>query len=612
MLDFFFRRRARADAAAAPEQPAELLRRGQEFAAQGLTQEALDAFDRGLALAPKDPDLHLNRGNALHALGRPQEALAAYDRVLELAPDYAGAAYNQGLVLRSLGSHDDAVAALDVALAIRPDFPDALNTRAVALTEKGKYADALSAFERLASLAPAYPDVLGNIAYTAAQIGDWSARERVLPSIEAAVERRSPVVAPFVLLGITAEAGAQLANARSFVNARHPAQAAVWEGERYGHDRIRVAYLSADFRDHAVSYLMAGVLERHDRDRFEIAGISWGAPDAGPMRARLVCAFDHFVDVRLRSDAEVARSLREAEVDIAVDLMGHTGGSRPGIFAQRPAPVQVGYLGYPGTTGASYVDYILADRFVIPEAQRRHYSESVVYLPDSFQANDDRRPAAASAPTRGEARIPPDAFVYCSFNNGYKINRAMFDVWMRILRAVDNGVLWLHASNEALADNLRGAARDRNVDPARLILADKVGYAEHLARLSLADVFLDTLPFNGGTTASDALWSGVPVLTCAGNAFAARMAGSLLTACGLPELVTHTLTDYEDLAIALGRDAASVAAKRQRLGSARTAPLFDTDRFRRHLEAAYATMIERAQRGESPCDFAVDPIQANP
>jgi predicted O-linked N-acetylglucosamine transferase (SPINDLY family) len=385
--------------------------------------------------------------------------------------------------------------------------------------------------------------------------------------------------------------------------------APIWKGERYHHDRIRLAYLSADFRVHACSFLLAGLFEHHDRGRFETIAISFGDDDQSEMRSRVMAAFEHFIDVRNQGDLEVARLMRGLEVDIAVDLTGHTLSSRTGILAQRPAPVQVNYLGFPGTMGAPYMDYLIADAVVVPPGQEAHYAEKIVYLPECFQANDDRRGVGAMKPTRSAAGLPGSGFVFCCFNNSYKITPSLFERWLRLLKAVPGSVLWLFASRPVVVQNLRAEARRRGADPGQLVFAEALPYADYLARMQLADLFLDTLPFNGGTTASDALWAGVPVLTCPGEAFASRMAASLLSAIGLPELITHSLEEYESLALELARNPQRLAEIKSKLARNRdTYPLFDTDRFRRHIEAAYTTMWERYQRGEPPASFAVASI----
>jgi predicted O-linked N-acetylglucosamine transferase (SPINDLY family) len=374
-------------------------------------------------------------------------------------------------------------------------------------------------------------------------------------------------------------------------------------------ERVRLAYLSADFHDHATAYLVAELFERHDRARFEVTGFSYGPDDQSAMRARLKAGLDRFVDVRGRSDREVAELMRAEGIDIAVDLKGFTGNNRAGIFAWRGAPLQAAYLGFPATMGASFIDYIIADQVVIPPGLEGAYAEKVVRLPDSYQVNDRQRRIAERTPSRAAAGLPEQGFVFCSFNNNYKIRPATFDVWMRLLRQVEGSVLWLLQDNAAAVENLRRHAEARGVAADRLVFAPRLGLDAHLARHRLADLFLDTFPVNAHTTASDALWAGLPVLTCAGATYAGRVAGSLLHAVGLPELITHSLGDYEALALRLAREPALLASFRQRLVRDRqTCALFDTTRFTRHLEAAYTAMWERQQGGEPPESFAVPAI----
>ena len=374
-------------------------------------------------------------------------------------------------------------------------------------------------------------------------------------------------------------------------------------------ERIRVAYLSSDFNAHATSYLLAGVLERHDRSRFEIYAISFGKSDGSEMRARLEKACEHFVDVSDMSDREVAALLRTERIDIAIDLKGYTRDARTGIFAFRPAPIQVNYLGYPGTMGADYIDYLIADEVVVPEKDQSSYSEKIVYLPDTYQCNDSKRAIAEAPPSRAEAGLPETGFVFCSFNNNYKITPELFDIWMRLLKATGGGVLWLLESNQAAARNLSREAEARGVDPKRIVFAPFVSPSAHLARIPLADLFLDSLPCCAHTTASDALWAGVPVLTCIGNTFAGRVAASLLDAIGLPELVTRSHDAYETQALNLARDPALLQETKAKLARNRmTHPLFDTVHFTRHLEGAYARMQARRAEGLPPAGFAVEAL----
>ena len=376
------------------------------------------------------------------------------------------------------------------------------------------------------------------------------------------------------------------------------------------HDRIRIAYLSTDFHAHATAYLIAGLIESHDRSRFNVIGVSLDRDDHSDMRVRLVGAFDQFHDVRSKSDLEVAKLLNALGIDIAVDLRSYSQDPRPGILAHRPAPIQVGYLAHPGTMGAKFVDYLIADAIVLPFDQQPFYTERIVHLPECYQVNDSRRRIDERTPTRQEAGLPERGFVFCCFDNDYKIHAPVFDVWMRLLGAVEGSMLWLLRDNAVAERNLRTQAAARSIDPDRLVFAERKPAEEHLARHRLADLFLDTLPLNAHTTASDALWAGLPVLTCRGRAFGGRVAASLLHAVGLSELVTDNLQAYEALALRLATDATLLGGLRERLRQNRLSyPLFDTDRFRRHIEAAYTTMWELWQRGERPRSFRVEPYR---
>jgi len=379
------------------------------------------------------------------------------------------------------------------------------------------------------------------------------------------------------------------------------------QDQRYNHDRVRLAYVSGDFNNSAVATLMAGVFEQHDRARFETIAISFGTSAQTPMRRRLEAAFERFIDVSRFSDADIARLLRDIEADIAVDLMGYTGECRTGIFAQRPAPLQVNYLGFAGTMGAPYIDYIVADPTIIPTEHQRHYAERVAYLPHCYLPSDRTRAISPSVPSRAEAGLPESGFVFASFNNSYKFNPAMFDIWMRLLLRAGRSILWLPENNAATRRNLPREAEARGVAGSRLISAPPIpDAAAHLARLSLADLFLDTHPYNAHSTAIDALWAGVPVLTLLGNSFAGRVAASALKAVGLSELIMENPADYEAMALRLAGDPAALSEIRAKLARQRlSAPLFDTARFTRDLESVFISMWERHQRGEPPASFAV-------
>jgi protein O-GlcNAc transferase len=572
--------------------------------------EALESYDRALTLRPDLAAVHYNRGVALSALKRHEEALASYERAIALKRDFVEALNNRGNALAALKRHEEGLASYQRALALRPDFAEALQNSGAALAYLGRHQSAAQALEQALRLDANLPFAKGNLLHSRMHCCDWRSYEEESRRVIADVQAGKRTIEPFMFLAVSDSAEDQLRCSEIWVREQcAPGASAVWTGRRYLHDRIRVAYVSSEFRTHPLGHLMVGLFEQHDRKHFETIAISLGVDDGSPMRTRLKGAFERFVDVRSYSDREVAELMREMEIDIAVDRNGFTTGARPGIFSLRPAPIQVSYLAYPGTTGAEFIDYLIADEVVIPRAQRACYTEKVVYLPDSYLVNDSGRHIAERTPTRAEVRLPDRGFVFCSFNNQYKITPQVFDVWMLLLRQIDGSVLWLLEGNETARRNLRREATVRRVDPQRLIFAPKIAHQDHLARHRRADLFLDTLPYNAHTTASDALWGGLPVLTCMGTTFAGRVAASLLRAVGLPDLITHTLEEYQSLALQLATNPTRLAEIKQRLaGNRLTWPLFDTDRFRRHIEAAYLEMWERQQRGEPPASFGVAPL----
>ncbi len=574
------------------------------------SREALAALEQALLLAPDDGETHFWRGNALLDLDRPGHAVAAYARAAELLPDVAEAHFNLGTVLLDLDRPEPALHAFELALELRPDYVEAWYNRGGALQDLRRHPQAADNFRRLLEIVPAHRYALGMLFYSRQFCCDWTHYARDVAALTDAAAAGPAQDRPLPFLAVTGDPALQLACARAYTQSRHPPVPAEPAARpRRADGRLRVAYVSADFREHPVSYLLAGVFEAHDRKRFEIVAVALRPFDDSAIGRRVAAAFDRAIDVSAMRDNAAAALIRELDVDIAVDLTGYTENNRTGIFAHRAAPLQVNYLGFPGTMGAEYMDYIIADEFVIPESARSHYAEQVVWLPECFQGNDGRRAASARPPDRAAVGLPEQGFVFCAFNNLYKFTPSFFDVWMRLLRQVEGSVLWIAADDAAVRKNLAAEAAARGVDPQRLVFAPRVNYPDHLARLGFADLFLDTLPFNAGTTASDCLWAGLPVLTCAGEAFAARMAGSLLHAVGLPELITRSPEYYEALALKLATTPVLLADIRSRLAQNRaTASLFDTGRFTRHLEAAYVTMWARQQRGEAPATFRVAPI----
>ncbi len=610
----------------------------------GRFDEAIASYEHALRIAPNDFEVHNNLGLALREQGRLDEAAACFQSAISLNPDHAEAHASLGMIFRTQQRLGEAIQCLHKALSIKPDTIEALVHLGAACQEHGRleeavahfqkaillgpdsaeahhnlgislqglsrHDEAIASFRRALAIAPAHKYTLGALLWSELGTCRWEELESRIESLRRGVAKKQSLTDPFTLVTVSQDPGEQMLCAERFFEDRVRDKQSPWKERRYEHSKIRIAYLSGDFREHAVAYCIAELLELHDRSKFEVIGASFGVDDGSEMRARLAEGFDRFLDVRAMGDFDAARLLRDLEVDIVVDLMGYTRYSRPGILANRPAPIQVGYLGYPGTLGADVNDYVLADKFVLPEENHGFYSEKIVTLPESYQANDSRRKVAERTPTRIEVGLPEQGFVFCCFNNSYKILPTMFDVWMRLLTEVPGSVLWILEDNAAAAENLRREARTRGVDPGRLVFAPRVGAAEYRARCSLADLYLDTLPYNGHGTASDMLWAGLPVLTCAGSTFAGRVAGSLLHAVGLPELVTSSLEEYQALALKLARGDRLLGELRARLERDRaSAPLFDTDRFRRHIESAYRTMWEIRQRGDEPRAFAVERVE---
>jgi len=609
---------------------------GSTLSSLGRHADALACFDAAIARDPRAAVAHGNRGNALKALGRVDEALASYASALALAPEHARFRYNRGTVLIEMQRYPEALADLDRAVVLDPreasywlnrgsarfelrcfaealaDFDRAIALdrgkvqahvfRATSLRELGRPDEALAALATALVLEPGLPYVAGEWVQQKLACCDWIDLDRAIGSLSDAIDRGERASVPFPLLALSSSPTQQRACARAFVAARWPATpGSGWRSGGLAHERVRIGYFSADFHDHATSQLLAGVLEHHDRARFEITALSFGPEADDPWRRRVAAAVERFVDVRADTDAAIVARARALELDIAVDLKGHTQHARTGIFAARAAPLQVSWLGYPGTLGAPYIDYLIADATVIPPTERELYDEKVAYLPHSYQPNDATKAIATDAPTREASDLPATGFVFCCFNQSFKILPRVFDAWMRLLRAIDGSVLWLLESNAAAARNLRREAAARGVAPERLVFAPRTPLAAHLARHRHADLFVDTTPYNAHTTASDALWAGVPVVTCAGTTFASRVAASLLRATGLPELVAADLAGYESLALALARDPARLAAVRERLAATRAVePLFDTAHFARDLERLYTAMVARQRAGLPP------------
>src|SRR5882757_452764 len=564
--------------------------------------QALENFSRALALNPRTAETWNNRGTVFNDLEKYDLAIADFDKAIALNGSYGEAHANKAKALLLLRRPAEALSSYDKALSLSPGLAEAWLGRGNAFYDLNRYDDALDCFDKALSIKPDLADVEGARLHTKMRLCNWEGLEAEIASLTNSVRSGKASCGPFALLSLTDSSSDHLRCAKAWVTARHPtAPRPIWQGAVHAHDRIRLGYVSTDFCRHAIAHLIAELFELHDRTRFELHAYSIGPDDKSDIRRRLMGSFDRFVACEDRSDVEVARAIADAEIDILVDVNGFTKGARTNIFAQRPAPIQVNYLGYPGTMAAPYIDYIIGDKTVFAASGPAFYSEKLARLPHSYQPNDRKRPVADSSLRRHDFELADDQFVFCCFNNSYKILPETFGRWMRILQAVEGSVLWLLAETPTAMENLRREAATRGVDPARLVFARRIEPAEHLARHRLADLFLDTLPYNAHTTASDALWAGLPVVTQAGETFASRVAASLLGAVGLPELIAQSPEAYESLAVSLAKNPDRLAALKARLESNRlTAPLFDTGLFARHIEAAYRAMYDRYQSGLPP------------
>jgi protein O-GlcNAc transferase len=558
----------------------------------------------GIAAAPTFAPLHFLAGSALRATGVDGDiVLRCFDQALSLQPDYVEALVNSGVVLRDMLRHRESLERFNRVLAINPNYPTALANCAVLLTEFKQSEQAIAMFQQLLKAQPDYDYGPGLLLLEQLHICDWRDYERAVPQVIAATRAGKRACKSLAMMAISDFAGDHYQSARIFGEHLYPvAPKALWQGEVYRHDKIRLAYISPDLREHPVGHLMAGVFENHDKSRFETIAISLGIDDKSRLRGRMLQSFDRFIDAKTMHPNQIAQLLHSLEVDIAVDLAGYTADSHPEVLAQRPVPIQVNFLGYAGSMGIGYMDYLIADRHVAPREHWPYYSEKILYLPDAYMPTDASVEIPDEPASRSQYGLPESGLVFCAFSHDYKISPKMFAIWMRLLQRNPGSVLWLMSRSEISQRNLYAAANSHGIESSRLIFATRVPRVEdHLARYRLADIFLDTFPYNAHTTAADALMSGLPVVTCMGAGFHARVAGSLVHTAGLSELVTHSLEDYEALALALATQPERVSRLKAKLRDGRaSSPLFDTRRYCRNLESLYIAMWRKYQLGGSP------------
>ena len=566
-----------------------------------LYQESIKAYDQAIKLNPGYYEAWSNKSVPLNKLRRFLEASTACDEALSVNPEYAEAWSNKGITLYELKHYDEAIAHYDKALSLKPEYAEAWSNKGIALYKLKHYDEAIAHYDKALSLKPDIDWLPGDLLDTKMKISYWSGLAESLDNISKKVSVSQKVANPFPLLALTDNALLHKQSAEIYVQDKYPFNPILSHiSKRPQNGKIRIGYFSADFRNHAVSILTAELFELHDRNRFEIICFSFGFDDKSLMRLRLSKAFNKFIDVSDMSDLEVVKLSRDLKIDIAIDLGGYTADSRTGIFALRAAPIQVSYIGYLGTMGASYIDYLIADKTLIPERLQKFYAEKIAFIP-CFQANDRKRIISDKQFTRSELGLPEKGFIFCCFNNNYKILPDIFAIWMRILKAVEGSILFLYAENKWAEENIKKEAEANGIDSTRLVFGKIIPTDEYLARYKVCDLFLDTFPYNAGTTASDALWTCLPIITLIGQSFASRVAASLLNAIGLPELITYTQEEYEALAITLAQNPQKLLEIKLKLASNRLAtPLFDTPLFVQNLEAAYLKMYERYQADLQP------------
>jgi predicted O-linked N-acetylglucosamine transferase (SPINDLY family) len=564
-------------------------------------QQALRMFDRSIKIDPTNWLAHSNRGNVLKELHQHLQALKNYDTAIYLQPTYAEAHNNRANLLKDLRRVEEALIGYEKAIELNPSYAGAYGNLGNALQDLDLLEEAARAYQKSIALGGEQAVNIGALIRCKMRQCDWTDFTYYVQKIENAEKVKEICIHPFNLLSFIESPFLIHQYTKEYIKSEYPDRSIAFQSRtRAKTKKIKVGYFSPDFKNHPVSFLISGVIEKHAKDSFELIAFSLSGGVVDVMRKRLEVAFDSFVDVSQKSDFEIAQLSKNLDLDIAIDLGGLTKDARPGIFAFRAAPIQIGYIGYLGTMGANYYDYLIADKTIIPEKLKDAYSEKIIYLP-SYQANDSKNQTSHRIFSRKELGLPEQGIIYCCFNNSYKITPTIFDVWMKILSEVEGSILYLYAENNAVIENLKVEAEARGIRSDRLFFSSRLDREDYFARYRVADLFLDTSPYNAGTVASDALWTELPVLTFLGQTFSARMSGSIINAVGLPELVTSSLQEYQELAIYFGKNPQKLKEIKNKLAQNKySMPLFDTETFTRNLELALIKVFERNELGLAP------------
>jgi len=556
---------------------------------------ALDFINKAIKLNPNFAEAYNEQGNALNELKKLEEAIKSYDNAIKINPKYADAYYNKGLVLHELKKLESAVENYDKAIKINPKHIMSHNNKGFALQQLKKVDASLKSYNEAYKINPNFNFLFGKLIHTKNKLCNWETFDKEINSLKEKLNTNKIASLPFSILSLYDSPLLQKKTSEMYIKETFPEKNILKPiTKNLKNKKIRLGYYSGDFYNHAMSYLLAKLFELHDKSKFEIIAFSFSPERNDEMSKRISSAFDRFIKVNFKTDKEIAELSRELKIDIAIDLMCFTTNSRTGIFSEKCAPIQINYLGYPGTSGASFIDYIIADKTLIPKENQKYYSEKIIYLPNTYQVRDSTQKISNKIFTKDELNLPKNSFVFCCFNQNYKITPSVFDIWMRLLKKVEKSVLWLIKDNDVAAYNLKKEAEKRGIRSDRIIFAEHIPISEHLARHKVADLFVDTFPYTAHTTCSDALWSGLPVITRMGQSLASRVAGSLLNAINLKELITKTEKEYENLILKLSKNPKKLKEIKNKLKKNRLKePLFDSKLYTKKIEHAYKKIYER-------------------